>query len=200
MYLADINTTEDEIYVTFSETEDIENHSVYDDFYSIKLSKKDYRENIKIDVIEITPNVDLTKYTDINDISNGKEYSIEQALKENCFVTEAQGYNMINISNDKEMMDKFIENCQNGKSGFIRSAMYGSDNNHPNICDVEFKDGKYYIQFTGIDTIKNEPQVYARIYTKITKKRMTMDGEHYDWWIDVWDDKGMGWTVSMFYE
>ena len=106
---------------------------------SAKISNDLYRENISIENTPEIPNV--SEHQNIEDLP--QDYSKEQAIKDGCFVIE----NNKLISNNQELMDKFVEDSQNGIDTSIRLVIYFDLNVGLNltITDLEYKDGKYIV-------------------------------------------------------
>lgn len=115
-------------------------------------SPKLNEENAKIDNLEVTDiNLKLTqkelektpdmssKYIKKEDLNEG--YSKEDAIKDNCFVVDKG----VIISNDKEQLDKFMENCNSGKNGVIRVYTVNSLE-WVSIMDIEFTNGIFYVE------------------------------------------------------
>lgn len=106
---------------------------------STKIPNELYRENISI---ENTPEIpDVLKYKDIKDLP--KNYSVDEAIKDGCFVIK----NNKLISNNQELMNKFVEDSQNGINSSIRLVIYFDLNTNLNltITDLEYKDGKFIV-------------------------------------------------------
>lgn len=130
LYVNNISVDENNTYINLKPKEQFDERAVI----LIKLSRDLERENIVIINNPTVPDVG-ENFIKMEDISTG--YSIEQAISDGCFVIK---YNKV-ISNDKVLMDKFIENCNNGIDGFIRLYIYNLIEN-ANIVDVEYKNGK----------------------------------------------------------
>lgn len=88
--------------------------------------------------LERTPDMS-SKYMKKEDLND--KYSKEDAIKDNCFVVDKG----VVISNDKEQLDKFMEDCNNGKNGVIRVYTVHSLE-WVSIMDIEFTNGIFYVE------------------------------------------------------
>lgn len=135
--VSNITTDNNNLYIElFKDTNnlDCENNVI-----SIKIPIEDNRNNIIFNKIGYQPN--NNQYEKLTDLS--KDYTKEQAIEDNCYVIE----NGKVISNNKEQLSEFIENCKNKQKSFIRIVIYSSDSllDGTIVVDVEYKNNKYYI-------------------------------------------------------
>lgn len=128
---------------------------------SIKINKDLNRDNVVINIIkgDATLNSELK---DLNELS--ENYTSNEAIEDGCIVIEN---NQI-ISEDKEALEKFIENSKQNKNLEIRIAIY-SDKKVV-IKDLSYKDGKYYMEEK--DITNKESEIYKRSAEKIKKQQM----------------------------
>ena len=112
---------------------------------SVKIPREQLRENIKFKITG--RQVKSDKYIPLKEIP--KNYSKEQAIKDNCFVIDNNNV----ISSDSNQLINFAENIN---EKFIRIVDFEKETT---ITDIEFKDDKYYINIllleTGDITYKN---------------------------------------------
>lgn len=128
---------------------------------SIKINKDLNRDNVVINIIkgDATLNSELK---DLNELS--ENYTSNEAIEDGCMVIEN---NQI-ISEDKEALEKFIENSKQNENLEIRIAIY-SDKKAV-IKDLSYKDGKYYMEEK--DITNKESEIYKRSAEKIKKQQM----------------------------
>ena len=111
---------------------------------SIKVNKEVYRNNI--DVFQTIENTNfMTNYTNIKKLSTN--YTIENAINENCFVIT------LNSSQNITLFNTFINKVQNNQDAEIR-ILYNNDSNNSIIYDIKYSDinKKYYV---CIDSTRN---------------------------------------------
>lgn len=109
------------------------------------------------------PNISSEKFTKLEDLSY--DYSKEEAIYDGCIVTE----NNKVISDNLELLDKFIEKTGNGENDFIR--IYRKYNEEVTIIDVNFENETYYecIDVTRTNE-QRENKYYYNSYTTLKKK------------------------------
>lgn len=127
---------------------------------STKISNNLNKENIDI---KVNPNLsEMKNYIPLAEITT--DYSKEMAIEDGCFVIE---YGYI-VSNDKNQMDKFLENVNNNINSTIRIVRffksYGEEILF--ITDIVYKDGK--CEVSGYD-VTNKKTTYMDIGDKIVK-------------------------------
>lgn len=130
LYISDIKSDNENLYIDLNKKDNWDGSTVI----SSKIEKDLYRENIVIRNNPNVPNVS-SKFIDIEEIPLG--YTKEQAIQDGCFVIE---YNKV-VSDDKEELERFIENVNKGIEGFIRIYQYDIIEN-VTIIDLECKNGK----------------------------------------------------------
>lgn len=126
---------------------------------STKIPIKENMDNIKIIIKNEKP--ELLDYESIEKLP--KEYSKQQAIKDNCFVIS----NNKVISNDKKQLDEFIEKSTKGENVSIRIAIYFDS--ELTIKDIEYKDGKYII--CDDDTRGETGKIYYRTGNTINTRQ-----------------------------
>lgn len=104
----------------------------------VDLEVSDIKLKLTYEELERVPEVS-SKYTKKENLSS--EYSKEEAVADNCFVVDKG----VVISNDKEQLDKFIEDCNNGKNGVIRVFTVVSYDIRF-ITDIEYTDGRFFVE------------------------------------------------------
>jgi len=126
----------------------------------IKVS--DIKLKLTYEELERSPDVS-SKYTKKGNLS--AVYSKEDAIKDNCFVIDKD----VVISNDKEQLDKFMDDCNNGKNGVIRIYMIDTFE-FKYIMDIEYTDGRFFVEKYNVDSKQN---VYGNYYgtTKLVKDK-----------------------------
>ena len=126
---------------------------------SAKVSRELDCENIKIKNL---PNVVSTngKYKDLSEITT--EYSIDQALKDGCFVIENNEIK----SENKKQLDEFIEKEENG---VLR--IYNCGTGYFKISDIQYNNGVININACTFKLANNEiEKIIYNTGTKIIKK------------------------------
>lgn len=126
---------------------------------SAKVSRKLDCENIQINNL---PNVVSTngKYKDLSEIT--PEYSIEQALKDGCFVIENNEIK----SENKKQLDEFVEKEENG---VLR--IYNCGKGYFKISDIQYNNGVININACTFKTENNEiEKIIYNTGAKIIKK------------------------------
>lgn len=144
--VSDVKAIDDTLNIEFYQNfEDIENNVI-----SLKIPISENRDKIKFRKISKQP--ESNNYINIKELP--KEYSKENAIKDSCIVIEEGKV----ISNNKEKINEFIENSQNGADSFIR--IVNIIENKLNIIDIEFKDKNYYVCKDTSRTNKNSEYTY----------------------------------------
>ena len=99
------------------------------------ISKEKLKENVKV-IVE-KKSLDTRGFAKVSDLP--KDYSVEDAIKDGCFVIEGN----ILKSKDKTQFDDFIAKTKNGENDFIR--IYEKDiEDRILIIDIEYKDDFYF--------------------------------------------------------
>jgi hypothetical protein len=129
-------------------------------WYAI-VDKSQLRDNADVEIEQ--HNISSEEFTKLEDLSY--DYSKEEAIKDGCIVTE----NNKVISNNLELLDKFIEKTKNGETNFIR--IYQKYNDEVQITDINFENGIYYV-CTDVTRKKEqrEDKYYYNSYTSLEKK------------------------------
>lgn len=144
-YISKIYCNENTTFVEISYN-NIENYNVDNSRLTTKVSNEHNRENLDI---KINPNIDgSSEYKKLEDFE--KNYSKEDAISDGYFVLSDCEI----ISNNKDLLDKFIENSKTIDSS-IRIIIY-STYSDLKICDIVSKNGSYqmslYCPENGITT------------------------------------------------
>lgn len=141
---------------------------------SSMISKENEKESIVINkkIYNTTPD----NYVDIKELP--KDYTKEDALKDNCLVIEDN----IMSNSDKEKLGKFINNTKHNIEDFIRIAKYETDKNNKisvTIVDLQYKENKYLVcmDYTR-NIVKNEEnEYYYNNYKDISTRYSANFGE-----------------------
>lgn len=159
-------------YITLKQKENPNYNTQNNIIYSIILNK-DLKSNIKVQ-FEL-PEFTSTNFVDAKNLPT--DYSIEEAIKDGCFVL----YNGALKSNNLHAIDEFINKSESGENCFIR--IYCKENYDIRtgtfIYDVEFRDGVYYQKRTDISDINKESSFHS--YEKILKNEDGPFGIEYYW-------------------
>lgn len=141
----------------------------YDTVISTKVSKE--LDKNQIELIKLPMNINTTgSYRNIELIT--KNYSIEDAFNDNCFVLNEK--HQI-ISNNKEQFNNFVKNCNNKIEDILRITIF--DTNRLVIYDLESKDNKINMLCKEIGGQNRE---YSFIGTELTMmERPTTAGGGY---------------------
>lgn len=124
---------------------------------------------LKLTLDELTRQPEMSsKYIKKEDLST--EYSKEEAIKDGCFVVEEQEI----ISEDKDQLDKFIENCDNEINGVIR-IYHSSSSNRNQITDIEYTDGVFFIDKYYVENKRSHHSDYYG-YSKMIKDKDENEG------------------------
>ena len=131
LYISDIYTKYEKLCIELRK-KDV--WSEKDTVISTKISKEFYSDNIEILNLPNEVNTD-GKYKNIEDIT--PDYTMEEAISDNCFVINEKEQI---VSNDKERLNEFIDNCNNQINDLIRICTY--ENNFITIYDIEYNKNK----------------------------------------------------------
>lgn len=145
--ISDITSDADNLYIELYQSEkadDIEKNVI-----SVKIPNEKLRKNIKFKIIG--EKVNYSNYIPINEIQ--KNYSKDQAIKDNCFVVD--NYNV--ISSDPNQLIDFVNNKNNN---FIRIVDFEQETI---ITDIEFKDNKYYINRLSLENNSITYKIYKEV-------------------------------------
>ncbi len=113
------------------------------------------REKIEISIEK--SNLQNPNFVNLESLPN--DYSIEEALKDGCFVEE----NNRVLSKDKYAIDELIENSKKGVESCVR--IYSKFNNYVRIIDLEFKNGIFIANgFTS-----ENKNIYTKSFRYLTK-------------------------------
>lgn len=188
LYISDIYTKEEKLCVELRK-KDIWNEN--DTVISTKVSKNLYKEQIEI--INLPNEVDTTnKYKNIDEITS--DYSIEEAIKDNCFIINDK---IQVISNNKNRLNEFVENCNNRISDLIRICTY--EPNGIKICDIEYRNNKINMVEKAIRNNNINTNYYTG--TNITLKKIPSPNESgYSYIYSLYNERGKGIIVCIIKE
>lgn len=156
--ITDIYTYDETLYIEFDEKETYYDSSVV---IGTKLSRDFNRNNIKI-----TQKLDLAitdpKYMRITDIPS--DYSVEQAINDNCIVIDQNTV----LENKTVELKEFVEKCNNGIECNLR--IYTTNPNGRFVEDIQFINNKYKVNTLFLDNIKDIDNEEYLKYTRNLEK------------------------------
>ena len=104
---------------------------------SILVSNELYRDTINIE--KTVPEMKMTSYTNIRELP--KDYSVEDAKKDNCLVIDMKNHANYNLNN----LEDFIEKVKNKENAEIRIYNY-MGNNQIYIYDITYSnENKFFV-------------------------------------------------------
>lgn len=104
---------------------------------SILVSNDLYRDTINIE--KTVPEMKMTSYTNIRELP--KDYSVEDAKKDNCLVIDMKNHTNYNLNN----LEDFIEKVKNKENAEIRIYNY-MDNDQIYIYDITYSnENKFFV-------------------------------------------------------
>lgn len=147
---ADETTTH--IILKQNENPDFEN---YNNVWTAVVDKSQLRDNI-----EIKKEIDYIQNSEFVSLSDLPEnYSVEDALKDGCFVEDKNKV----LSENVNAIDEFIKKAENGENAFIR--IYSKFNDFYSVKDIEYKDKL----FTYNVKVSENERIYVYNYKEIMK-------------------------------
>lgn len=147
---ADETTTH--IILKQNENPDFEN---YNNVWTAVVDKSQLRDNI-----EIKKEIDYIQNSEFVSLSDLPEnYSVEDALKDGCFVEDKNKV----LSENVNAIDEFIKKAENGEDAFIR--IYSKFNDFYSVKDIEYKDKL----FTYNVKVSENERIYVYNYKEIMK-------------------------------
>lgn len=162
-----------------------------DTVISTKVSKELYREELKI--INSPNDVNTTdKYNNIDNITN--DYSIEEAISDNCLVINDK--NQV-VSNNRTRLNEFVENSNNKINDWIRICIYES--NRTIICDIEYINNKINM----VEKVLESNTVNTNYYTGVGityRKRKSLDGNGYSYDYNLYNEMGQNTIICIIKE
>lgn len=162
-----------------------------DTVISAKVPKELEREEIEIKNLLNEVNT-TNKYKNIDEITY--DYSIDEALKENCFTINDK--NQV-VSNNKTRLNEFVENCNNKINDLIRICIYES--NRTIICDIEYINNKINM----VEKVIESNNVNTNHYTGVGityKKRKSLDGKGYSYDYNLYNEMGKNTIICIIKE
>ena len=182
LYISNIYTDEQKLHI------ELKQKDVWDENSTIVSAKIPIELNREVVEINNIPNtVDLSeKY------GNVREYTEEKALKDGCFVIR----NGEIISSNKNQMNQFMDNCNQGIDGILRiftESILNDENTIIDIVDIESKNGKITMTSYTIN-LNHENIIYNNTGNKIIKltRSLTNNDEniHASYYlVDEWGNK-----------
>ena len=155
-----LDTSDSTLYIGLNKNLDTPQRGI-----SIKIDNSLLRE--KTDIYQTIKDVNfITTYKDIKSIP--KEYTIQEAINDNCFIILSDSQ----ITYNEHIFDTFIKNINNNENAEIRIFNQSSINNITNIFDIKYssQNNKYYVcKDTSRNLETNESYNYFE-YDKFEKK------------------------------
>lgn len=159
--ISNIDVTEETTDIIMKTKENPDYNKSEMTLYAI-IDKTKLKENIKLD-IEISK-VQSKNFINIESLPSN--YSIENALKDGCFVEE----NTKVLSENAKVLDELIDNSKNNIESFVR--IYSKSYDNVRIIDLQYKNG---IFISNIRNLK-EKDVYTFSFKYLTKKAHSQNG------------------------
>ena len=156
LIISEVDADETHTYVTLTQKCNSDYDKDIFTLYAI-INREILREKIKLNVE--APEIRSEKYVDIESLPNA--YSIEDALKDGCFVIDE---NFKILSENKNALDDLIENSKKGVESFMR--IYSKEKNRRRIIDLQYKKG---IILTKVRNLDNQ-KIYIYSYKYLTKQ------------------------------
>lgn len=147
---ADETTTH--IILKQNENPDFEN---YNNVWTAVVDKSQLRDNIEIK--KETDYIQNSEFVSLSDLP--ENYSVEDALKDGCFVEDKNKV----LSENVNAIDEFIKKAENGEDAFIR--IYSKFNDFYSVKDIEYKDKL----FTYNVKVSENERIYVYNYKEIMK-------------------------------
>lgn len=147
---ADETTTH--IILKQNENPDFEN---YNNVWTAVVDKSQLRDNIEIK--KETDYIQNNEFVSLSDLP--ENYSVEDALKDGCFVEDKNKV----LSENVNAIDEFIKKAENGENAFIR--IYSKFNDFYSVKDIEYKDKL----FTYNVKVSENERIYVYNYKEIMK-------------------------------
>lgn len=147
---ADETTTH--IILKQNENPDFEN---YNNVWTAVVDKSQLRDNIEIK--KETDYIQNSEFVSLSDLP--ENYSVEDALKDGCFVEDKNKV----LSENVNAIDEFIKKAENGEDAFIR--IYSKFNDSYSVKDLEYKDKL----FTFNVKVSGNERIYVYNYKEIMK-------------------------------
>lgn len=176
-YVSTVGADDKTLYIELKKYQENECVNINNNVLSVKINNNLNRDKIEINrIIELKPTSNL--YTNLEKLP--ADYSLEQALEDNCFVVSGMDIK----SKNKEQLDEFVKKTENNENCFIR-VVVSIDNKTLGkgliIKDIEYRDGKYLIcvdetRFKGIGQNYFNDEEIRRFYN-IGSKIMVGDKE-----------------------
>ena len=172
--ISEVTSDEKTTYITVESNEKPDINKISEIFY-IVVDKTLLKENINIKLKE--PHINNSNFVRLEDLP--KEYSIEDALEDGCFVVEECKV----LSKNKYAMDELIEKANNNEESSIR--IYDRFNNFVYITDLSYKDG-LFIRNT-MSSQDNFQEIYTSSGKYLSKVKSGYNSDYYDYDIKNYD-------------
>lgn len=160
LHIYNVYAEKDTTYIILKQKENPDETNESNIWYAI-VDKSQLRDNIKVEIEHRIP--ESEDFINIEELP--ENYSIEDAIKDGCFV---ENQNEV-LSNNPNAIEEFMNKAERGENCFIR--VYSKSNAFIKITDVEFENGIYY---TYSDYSKSEiaydRQSICKAYKYLVKK------------------------------
>lgn len=168
LHISNIEADNTTLYV---EVDKSEKENAEKGMVSAKIDKNLDRKNVK--VTEKKEDTYSKDYTPIKELP--KDYTLEEAVNDNCFVINEEGEV---ISNNRDRISEFINNTKNGNDDFIRIVSKNGvsknfEENEIIITDIQYEGGEYRVcrDQSRCISIGNELDYYYNTYSNIEDVR-----------------------------
>lgn len=185
LMISEVNADEKTTYITMKQKENSDYDKSSITLYAI-IDKETLKENVKLNIEN--SNISAEKFVSIESLSNN--YSIEDALKDGCFVEE----NTKVLSENKYAIDELIENSKNETESFIR--IYSKNNNVIRIIDLQYKNGMF---MSNVRTLENS-DVYTFSFKYLTKQEHSQSNTYEYGYNSVDRSIDAGFLIEISYE
>lgn len=185
LMISKVDADEETTYIILKQKENPNYDKSVITLYAV-VDNQSLRKNIKL----ITENTEKMQenYLNLQQLQNN--YSIEDALRDDCLVVK--DYQI--ISENKNSLDELIENSKNNLESFIR--IYSCNNNKAKIIDLQYKDNIFMAQ---VRTLGNS-DVYEFSFKYLTKKALSQNNTYEYGYNNVDRSKDAGYLLKICYD
>lgn len=166
----DITADENTTHIIMKQKENPDYNNENNIWYAI-IDKSLLRENADVTIKH--REIDTRNFAKAKDLP--KDYSTQNAIQDGCIVLE----NNKVISNNIDLLDKFIETTTKGENAFIRVYLTQKNNKikGTSIKDVEYYNGIYYVSNYSLEG--SEKSYFNSFTNKLTKSQTSLGLEYY---------------------
>ena len=170
LYISNIYTENEELCIELRKTDVWDSNNT---IISTKIPKELDKE--KVNLINLPNEVNVSKDKNIKDISGN--YTVEEAINDNCFVVEK---NCV-ISSNHNQLNNFVDNCNNKVNDYIR--IYIKEPERIVIHDIEYKNNNINMVTKEINSKGSE--IYYKTGNKITIKNLEPHMKYYSLYDEI---------------